>query len=593
MRMTRAQAAALQETENQEGVQDASMTEQNSLMSVDSVTMNGDNACDSPPDDFRQSTRSTKSKKGSRRGKKQFELLSEDVHVDEIASNLDDLSMDGDTSFSKSTSKRVPSGCKTATLVAVDENAEQARPGSPELDFSKSVLKPKSQAKQLLAKEKMGMRSSSNKENVQPGSSATVITTPQSIDTSNARDQETPAASIDVVQSVVVEQQDEALATDSLDLGHNAPEDQKEEPTTETVQDEESKDEAIEALAINEMLPQSNPESMEDVLRSPITDKTNTAAAQQQTSKPKAATSSKLRQRESNNKTSKPRVASGEVNIPHSKPRPISMSFPTPPPPPKSSRPPTKPTFTLPGEAVAAKLKAAKEARLASAGSSTTAPTSSTTTSRAPSNGSIKRAKPTTSRPSLAPSQPSTETKKPAFKARPAPKMSTPTTIVRQTKASQARESLMSGSLSRSTSVRETKPRTSLATSERRASVMPTSRSSLVSGPRPAAVSRARPQSMIVPRTSTVGHSSAQDKRQSLALSTAGAGQGTAKGRAVFSRAKEEQAELERKRKEKEDAARRAREEASRRGREASRLWAQKRKENAPPPAAGSAATRA
>jgi hypothetical protein len=47
-----------------------------------------------------------------------------------------------------------------------------------------------------------------------------------------------------------------------------------------------------------------------------------------------------------------------------SKRRPISMSFPTPPPPPKSSKPPTRPTFQLPGEAVAAKLKAQKEERL-------------------------------------------------------------------------------------------------------------------------------------------------------------------------------------------------------------------------------------
>lgn len=44
--------------------------------------------------------------------------------------------------------------------------------------------------------------------------------------------------------------------------------------------------------------------------------------------------------------------------------RPISMHFPTPPPPAKSAKAPTKSTFTLPGEAVAAKLKAAREERL-------------------------------------------------------------------------------------------------------------------------------------------------------------------------------------------------------------------------------------
>ena len=40
--------------------------------------------------------------------------------------------------------------------------------------------------------------------------------------------------------------------------------------------------------------------------------------------------------------------------------RPVSVSFPTPPPPPKSKKPTTVSNFTLPGEAVAAKLKAQK-----------------------------------------------------------------------------------------------------------------------------------------------------------------------------------------------------------------------------------------
>lgn len=58
------------------------------------------------------------------------------------------------------------------------------------------------------------------------------------------------------------------------------------------------------------------------------------------------------------------RKGSGEVtDYLASKRRPISMSFPTPPPPPKSTRPPTKPTFQLSSDAVAAKLKAQKEER--------------------------------------------------------------------------------------------------------------------------------------------------------------------------------------------------------------------------------------
>jgi hypothetical protein len=58
------------------------------------------------------------------------------------------------------------------------------------------------------------------------------------------------------------------------------------------------------------------------------------------------------------------RTAHPPANIPHSKPRPMSMSFPTPPPPPKSTKAATQATFQLPGEAIAAKLKVDKEARL-------------------------------------------------------------------------------------------------------------------------------------------------------------------------------------------------------------------------------------
>ena len=65
---------------------------------------------------------------------------------------------------------------------------------------------------------------------------------------------------------------------------------------------------------------------------------------------------------------SKPKEKSENGNAEPSKPvdylaakrRPISVSFPTPPPPPKSKKPTTVSSFTLPGEAVAAKLKAQK-----------------------------------------------------------------------------------------------------------------------------------------------------------------------------------------------------------------------------------------
>lgn len=52
-----------------------------------------------------------------------------------------------------------------------------------------------------------------------------------------------------------------------------------------------------------------------------------------------------------------------EVVIPHSKPRPVSMSFPAPKLPMKSKKPLTQVNFTLPGEAMSAKFKAAREAK--------------------------------------------------------------------------------------------------------------------------------------------------------------------------------------------------------------------------------------
>ncbi|KAK3076657.1 hypothetical protein LTS18_012416, partial [Coniosporium uncinatum] len=86
--------------------------------------------------------------------------------------------------------------------------------------------------------------------------------------------------------------------------------------------------------------------------------------------------------------------------------RPISLHFPTPPPPPKSTKAPTKSNFQLPGEAVAAKLKAAKEERQ-------------------------KR-------------EEEEAAKKKEIKARPAPKTSAPFNVAtKPTAASRARESLM------------------------------------------------------------------------------------------------------------------------------------------------------
>ncbi|CAK4009958.1 Hypothetical predicted protein [Lecanosticta acicola] len=250
-------------------------------------------------------------------------------------------------------------------------------------------------------------------------------------------------------------------------------------------------------------------------------------------------------------------VEKKEVVIPHSKPRPMSMNFPAPPPPPKSTKAPTKSTFQLPGEAVAAKLKAAKEARLA---------------------------------------REAEEGKKKTFKARPAP-AATKAPAVRQTSTSKARESLMGGK----------PPATSaLAASHKRASSVAGSRPSMsikssVDKPSSSAfTSKAANRLSTVPapapnihkRPSTVMASHTNRPRPSIAhtcpttfsgrpLSTAAPASkpnGTSKGKEVFNRAAQAKSAAEKEKREKEEAAKKARAEAAERSRQMSREWAEKQK---------------
>jgi hypothetical protein len=247
-------------------------------------------------------------------------------------------------------------------------------------------------------------------------------------------------------------------------------------------------------------------------------------------------------------------VEKKEVVIPHSKPRPISMSFPTPPPPPKSTKAPTQSKFQLPGEAVAAKLKAAKEARL---------------------------------------QKESEEQKKKVFKARPAPSM-TSKPIVRQTSTSQARQSLMGG----------VKPTPSTSTTHRRAASLaparPLSRPSILSKPASGVVKKSSTPStnktITVPKRASTAMSMLNRSRPSTAPSTAtsarptptasaplgtksnGTGTGTSKGKEVFNRAANAKNSAEQQKREKEEAAKKARAEAAERSRALSREWAEKQK---------------
>lgn len=263
-----------------------------------------------------------------------------------------------------------------------------------------------------------------------------------------------------------------------------------------------------------------------------------------------------------------------ETTIPHSKPRPVSLSFPTPPPAAKSSKAPTKSTFQLPGEAVAAKLKAAREERAkreATAASSKTA----------------------------------SDEKRPAFKARPVPSTLNKAPSVRQTAASRARDPAKAGEIA-------AKPTTSISTTG-----LKRSNTAAASGPRPSAArssakpsqpstltvqKRARPSSMHVSSTSTTTIAAASasataprkpstssssggtaaaaaTSRPSTAAPTARIPSGTSsKGKEVYARFGAARDAAENEKREKEDAARKARAAAAERGRAASREWAEKQR---------------
>lgn len=227
-----------------------------------------------------------------------------------------------------------------------------------------------------------------------------------------------------------------------------------------------------------------------------------------------------------------------ETVIPHSKPRPVSLSFPTPPPPPKSKKAPTTSSFQLPGEAIAAKLKAAREER--------------------------------------AQKETDEEQERPAFKARPAPAGLKKAPSVRQTNASKARISSVgdkptapTAGLKRASSVR-TAPKTASAASP--------------NAPKVASdrLTVAKRQSTAMANTSKPRVSLASTTNAPRASMSGGAqrvpSKGTAKGKEVFSRTAAAKEAAEKEKREKEDLAKKARAEAAERSRQASRDWAEKQR---------------
>ncbi|EHY60625.1 hypothetical protein ABEF92_001807 [Exophiala dermatitidis] len=253
----------------------------------------------------------------------------------------------------------------------------------------------------------------------------------------------------------------------------------------------------------------------------------------------------------------------------------------------KSSKPPTKPTFTLPGEAISAKLKAQREERL-------------------------KR-------------EEEAEKERKQFKARPVPsKVARPSVLPRETKASQARMSIYANgvdkenvapqqrvsSSSSSSSSTGTEPRPSSTAAKVRVSSVEHSakvanssvrRTTGVGASSVVVVEKTRPTrpttsvgehktgvttTAVTRGAGTAAATQSKPRVSSLTL-TAGqkqtvtkeeVAQQEAKGREVFGRNKIEMERAEKKKREKEDAAKRARAEAAERGRQASREWAERQK---------------
>ncbi|KAL6247474.1 hypothetical protein RBB50_005820 [Rhinocladiella similis] len=199
----------------------------------------------------------------------------------------------------------------------------------------------------------------------------------------------------------------------------------------------------------------------------------------------------------------------------------------------KSAKPPTRPTFSLPGEAISAKLKAQREERL-------------------------KR-------------EEEAERDRKIFKARPAPaKTSRPSVLPRDTKASQARLSIYSTGTNKENVAPKPRPSSFHSGVAHKDATKANSgvrrTNSVIMG-----VARSSPQK---PRVSSIQLAAGQK----LSVTKEDQAQQKARGKEVFARSKIEMERLEKERREKEEATRKARAEAAERGRQASREWAEKQK---------------
>ncbi|KIX97482.1 uncharacterized protein Z520_06934 [Fonsecaea multimorphosa CBS 102226] len=201
----------------------------------------------------------------------------------------------------------------------------------------------------------------------------------------------------------------------------------------------------------------------------------------------------------------------------------------------KSTKSPTKPTFTLPGDAVAAKLKAQREERM-------------------------KR-------------EEEVSNEKKAFKARPVPaKISRPSVVPRENKASQARLSIYATGRNKENVA--PKPATATQPQPRPSSLGPKPKTSETTNVKASVRRTTTSATPTKPRASIIHLANGQKST----VTKEDVSQQKAKGKEVFARSKAETERVEKERREKEEAARKARAEAAERGRQASREWAEKQK---------------
>ena len=210
----------------------------------------------------------------------------------------------------------------------------------------------------------------------------------------------------------------------------------------------------------------------------------------------------------------------------------------------KSSKPPTRSTFELPGEAISRKLKEQREERLKK--------------------------------------EAAEDAKKKSFKARPVRLSHAP--VIKPTATSKARIGLAkadptnpNATKNQAPKIKPMAPRESMATtdSNRRLSSLTTAKRCAARSSRGPSLTGALPSrtASITSRASLT----TSPPRPSNAPPTGNVRQ-TSRGKEVFGRTKAELEAREKEKKEKEEAARRARVDAAERGRLASRMWAEKQK---------------